>query len=194
MRHPHQTPGNVTMRYFEAYRFYFDSPKWWLNLLLGAVCLLVPIAGPMVLMGWAFEVLERSPRQWRPGSDFDVNKLGTYIARGVWPFLVQLIIALPLGMLFVGLWFALIMGTAITTNPQAGPPRFMFVGFPAYVIGIILLSVLVQIISLPMCLRAGLSQDFATAFKFSWAVEFIKRTWAEMLLAMLFFLVTAPFI
>src|SRR5262249_19416968 len=116
------------------------------------------------------------------------------IAGGVWPFLVQLIIALPLSMLFVGLWFALIMGTAVATNPQAGPPRFMFVVFPAYVIGIILLSVLVQIISLPMYLRAGLSQDFASAFKFSWAVDFIKRTGAEMLLSMLFFLATAPFI
>lgn len=185
------------MQYLEAYRFYFKSPKWWLNLLLGAVCLLVPVAGPMVLMGWAFCVLERSPRRWEPGSDFDVNKLGTYLLRGVWPFLVQLIIGLPIGIVFGLIWFAVFMGTMIAAGPQgsqSGPPRFLFLILPSYVVSIALLSVLVQMITLPMVLRAGLMQDFAPAFNLSWAIDFIKRMWAEMLLSMLFFLVTAPII
>jgi hypothetical protein len=187
------TWGN-TMHYFEAYEFYFRSSKWWVNLLLGAVCILVPIAGPMVLMGWAFELLERSPREWRPVSDFDVNRLGKYIGRGVWPFLVQLVIAIPVSMVFVGLWFAVIVGTIATMGPGAGTSRTFFFVFPSYIIGIILISVFVQMISLPMCLRAGITQDFGAAFNFPWALDFIKRTWAEMLLSMLFFLVTSPFI
>jgi hypothetical protein len=182
------------MRYFEAYRFYFDSPKWWMNLLLGAVCILVPIAGPMVLMGWAFELLERSPRGWQPGSDFDVNKLGKYIGRGVWPFLVQLVIALPVTMVFVALWFALILGTVATMGPGAGAPRTFLIVFPGYIVGIVVVSVFVQMVSLPMCLRAGIMNEFGPAFNVSWAVDFIKRTWAEMLLSILFFLVTSPFI
>jgi hypothetical protein len=185
------------MHYLEAYRFYFNTSKWWLNLLLGAVCLLVPVAGQMVLMGWAFFLLERSPRRWESDSDFDVNKLGKYLVRGVWPFLVQLVIGLPLGIAFGFIWFAVVMGSMIAAGPQgsqAGPPRFLLLILPFYIVSIIVLSVLVQIITLPMVLRAGITQDFASAFKLSWAIDFIKRTWVEMLLSVLFFLVTAPIV
>ena len=182
------------MRYFEAYRFYFDSPKSWLNLLLGAVCILVPIAGPMVLMGWVFGVLERSPRQWGPGSDFDANKLGKYISRGVWPLVVQIVVAVPVSMVFGLLWFTLFFGAVVTAGPQAGPPRFILFVIPGYFIGIVFFAVLVQMISVPLCLRAALMQDFAPAFNVTWVIDFIKRTWAEMLLSMLFFLVTSPFV
>jgi hypothetical protein len=186
-----------TMHYLEAYSYYFKSAKWWLNLLLGAVCVLVPIVGPMVLMGWAFVILERSPRQWDQDSDFDANKLGTYLLRGLWPFLVQLVIGLPVGFLLGLIWFVVVMGSVIASGPQggqAGPPRFFLLIFPTYIISIIVLSVIIQMITLPMALRAGLTQDFASGFKFSWAVDFIKRTWVEMLLSMLFFVVTSPFI
>src|SRR5262249_45965754 len=59
---------------------------------------------------------------------------------------------------------------------------------------VVVISVIVQMISVPVCLRAGFMQDFGAAFNVSWAIDFIKRTWVEMLLAMLFFLVTAPFV
>src|SRR5262249_3083653 len=116
------------MQYFEAYYFYFKSPKWWLNLLLAGVCLIVPgvgpILGPILLMGWTIPVLQRSPRQWRRGDDFDINKLGTYLTRGVWPFLVQLVISVPVTMLFGAVWFAFVFTSTISMTPQAGPPRF----------------------------------------------------------------------
>jgi hypothetical protein len=185
------------MHYFEAYRFYFDSPKWWLNLLLGAVCILVPVVGPMVLMGWAFYLLERSPRRWDPDSDFDVNKLGKYLLRGVWPFLVQLVVGLPVGIVIGFIWFAVFMGTMVAAGPQGsqgGPPRLLFLVFPIYFLSIVIISVLVQMVTLPLALRAGLTQDFASAFKFSWALDFIKKTWVEMLLSALFLLVTSPFV
>jgi hypothetical protein len=179
------------MQYFEAYNFYFKSPKWWLNLLLAGVCLLVPIAGPMVLLGWAIGLLERSPRQWRPGDDFDVNKLGAYITRGVWPILVQLVISVPVSMLFGAVWFTFVFSSAITMTPRAGPPRFFFLVMPGYFIGLIVMSVIIHIISVPLCLRAALTQDFAQAFNVSWVLDFIKRTWVELLLSMLFLMGTS---
>jgi hypothetical protein len=185
------------MQYFEAYGFFFRSPKWWLNLLIGAVSILVPIAGPMVLLGWACTALERSPRRWEPGSDFDPNKLGKYIARGVWPVLVQIVIGLPLSFIFGFIWVALMMGTTFafgTQTDQGGPPRILLLVFPTYILGFLFLSVLVQMISLPIALRAAFMQDFVPAFNLPWAIDFIKRTGGEMLLSMLFLLVTAPFV
>ena len=37
----------------------------------------------------------------------------------------------------------------------------------------------------PMSLRAGLSGNIGEGFKFSWVMDFIKRTWKETLLAYL---------
>jgi hypothetical protein len=183
------------MHYFEAYQFFLRGSKWALNLIFGGLCALVPIAGPMVLMGWAFETLQkRTNREGYRSPVFDVNKVGPYLLRGLWPFLVQLVISLPLIMVFVFIWMGLMMGTVLAANPQSGPPRFLLFVFPSYIVGIIVLSVLVQMISLPMCLRAGIMQDFGPAFNVSWAIDFIKRMWAEMLLSMLFFLVTAPIV
>src|SRR5579859_7900971 len=106
-----------------------------MNLVWGGLCFLVPIVGPMVMVGYLFEVIEWLHRRreeeklpWveptgvaaapegairtGPGAsagsfelaapeqypDFNVNRIQDYLMRGVWPFLVQLLIGLPVGM------------------------------------------------------------------------------------------------
>jgi hypothetical protein len=183
------------MHYFEAYQFFLRGPKWALNLVFGALCVLVPVAGPMVLMGWAFEVLSKRRPEGYGGPVFDVNKLGTYIMRGVWPFLVQLVITVVVFPVVYGLWAVVFVSTVVAGGPKAGqPPQFPWLLFPAYFLTILVIVVAINLISLPMCLRAGFIQDFVPAFNFKWTFDFIKRVWAEMLLSLLFLLVTAPFI
>ena len=89
------------MKYLQSYRIWFDSPKWWQTLLAGVVCVLVPIMGPIVLLGYGFEVIESWHRGRRQGyKEFDLNQLVKYMLRGLWPFLVQLVIGLTDGLLF----------------------------------------------------------------------------------------------
>src|SRR5262245_8912866 len=84
------------MQYFEAYRSLFSSPKWATNLLIGMVCQLVPIVGPIVWMGYGYDVIEAQHRHGRDQFPaFDFNRLGSYLTRGAWPFLVSLVVAIP---------------------------------------------------------------------------------------------------
>jgi hypothetical protein len=43
----------------------------------------------------------------------------------------------------------------------------------------------------PPMLRAGLAQDFAEGFNFGWVLDFLKRTWMEMILGLLFLMFSA---
>jgi hypothetical protein len=57
-----------------------------------------------------------------------------------------------------------------------------------------LLSFLWHFVTMPIILRAGLSQDFGKAFSLEFVRDFLGRVWQELLLSLLFFLITAPFV
>jgi len=145
----------------------------------------------MVTWGYVFDVIEARHRhgaQEYPPFDFD--RLGVYLTRGVWPFLiflvvvaVSLLVALPI--------FFILMIPAVTGNPSNQPGQVVFV------IGILAFMVLMlatQILSGPLLFRAGLAQDFASAFSLSYLKDFLSRVGMELVLSFLFLLVTAPFV
>ena len=182
------------MQYFGAYRFIFSHPKWPILLLIGAVCQLVPIVGPLVLMGYAYEVIEAQHRYGRdPFPMFDFDRLGPYIMRGLWPFLVSLVAAIPLLLLTVPFVLAFVFSTIAaqqTGDPPALPFALLIVGIPVFLV----LIFAYQFVMSPMLLRAGLSQDFSSAFSMSFVRDFLSRVWMELLLSMLFMIITAPFV
>src|SRR4051812_27429856 len=75
-----------------AFRFPFRSEKWFVNTLLVAVCLLIPVVGPLVLNGY-MALLER--RLVRDMNDvpppFDFGEFMKHLERGVAPFVVGLL-------------------------------------------------------------------------------------------------------
>src|SRR5947209_3942067 len=94
-----QGPGGPPrMRYWAAYRFLWTSPSGWKNLLQASVCMLIPVIGPLVLVGYLHDVLLArldtldDDRLGYP--DFDFSRLVDYLTRGVWPFLVSLVAGL----------------------------------------------------------------------------------------------------
>ena len=40
------------MNYAASIFDFFRSPKWMTNLLFGGLCVLIPVVGPLVLLGW----------------------------------------------------------------------------------------------------------------------------------------------
>src|SRR5262245_15579904 len=80
----------VTMQYVRAYRYIFDSLKWMTNVLLCAVCSLIPVIGPLILFGYMFELVEFMHRRKSDVGypDFTFDRFSTYLMRGLWPFLV----------------------------------------------------------------------------------------------------------
>jgi hypothetical protein len=49
------------MKFWRSYFYLFDSPKWTMNLLLGARCTLNPVLGGIVFSGYGFEAVEADP-------------------------------------------------------------------------------------------------------------------------------------
>src|SRR4029079_9075263 len=78
------------------------SPKWMTNLLLAAVCCIIPIVGPMVVLGWLITGFwsrqDESPVTF---PDFDFGKFGVWLQRGLWPFLVAIVASIAVYIVFL---------------------------------------------------------------------------------------------
>jgi hypothetical protein len=217
------------VEYLLAYRFAFQSPNWFKNLLWGSLCFFVPIVGPMVLIGYLFEVIEWLHRRreeeklpWVEATgeappegaiqagpavsvgdfqyaaaerypDLDINRLQDYLMRGVWPFLVQMIVHLPAGFLYAALY--VLMMVLVGVGGASGGPWWLFLGI--FLVGIVLtllLTVVSLVIMVPLYLRAGLSRDFGSAFSMAFLKDFLKRTGKELVLSQLFLQATGPLV
>jgi len=185
--------GSFQFEYMRAYNYIFENPNWLMNVVWWSVCILVggfiPIVPYLVIVGHMFEIVEslyitkgtRYP-------DFDPNRFAEYLGRGIWPFLVALIVVLPLVVVsYIGIVAVAFgaMAAGAVGGDDLGPVLAVMVfvlGMFAFVAFMLIISMLVT----PLYLRAGLMQDFGGAFDFAWAMDFVKKTWVEMILAFLF--------
>ncbi len=185
-----------SLEYMRAIHYVFESPKWTMNLLWGSLCLLstqaIPIVGQLLWIGYQFEIVEnlfRNPgRQGYP--DFDMNRFKEYLLRGLWIFLVMLVMMLVLMpiMLVLFLGGALVVGGIGAAT--GGDDEAMAVGMIALIVlgGILgfVIFTLMTIVITPVTLRAGLTQDFRASFDIAWIKDFMRRMWVETLLSQLF--------
>ncbi len=178
---------------------FFKSPKWLPNLLLGGVCMLIPIVGPLVLMGWHIGALYGRSSPWDMAGypEFDFSHFGKYLGRGVWPFLVQLVVSLvliPVMWLAMAapmfLMLAFTSGGSAAGGPQAEPSGVIVAGMLAVmIVGYTAGITLMVLLSKPLMLRAVITQDFGAAFDFGFLKRFIVLTWKEQVLATLFLMI-----
>lgn len=209
------------MRYMQSYSFLFGSRNWTTNLLLASLCVLIPAVGPIILIGYLFEVIDvlLGRRPWpsdkksanrasdaicepplvipaiqtpaRSGAypDLTFDRLGEYLARGVWPFLVQLIVSLPMGFIFGMLWVfgMMLIGVAAANESGVMAALIAVLLFAIY----LLVVVATGLVLTPMYIRAGLMGDFAGAFSMAFVRDFLNRVGKETLLAQLFLSATS---
>lgn len=178
---------DASMHYLQAYGFVFDSPFWLQNVALLSILTAIPLVGLVVLYGYAYEIVEaqhRKPRWTYPA--FDFARFGDYLARGMWPFLIVLILLIlfvPMFMLLYALALVtalmVIMGVSyVTLTVSIAVPLVMVLGTLVVLLGGMLLR--------PMFLRAALAQNFGEAFRLPWLRDFVRRVWVELTLATLF--------
>jgi hypothetical protein len=184
--------------YLRTIKFIFENPNWLLNVLWSFLCQLVaqviPILPQMVSTGYQFEVLDgllasRGARY----PDFNINRLGDYLIRGVWPILAALIVALiwtPIFIVVLAVMIGCIAALGAAGGEEAGTVLAMFGVFGAIVFTVLLVAALLVVVT-PLMLRAGMTQDFVAAFDFGWISDFLKKMWLEVLLATLFIIVAA---
>lgn len=183
------TPDNAGdlagLQYAEAYAYVFRNQNWPMNLLLCGVCQLIPIIGPIVMIGYQFEIIEALYRHRGAGyPDFDFNSFVEYLKRGLWPFLVNVIVgavvSVPLSFLFM------MISLASALIGLHGPPAFSILGMGTGALTTAAGLVLVSFLVVPIFLRAGLTQDLSAAFDLEFVKHFVKVMWKEMLVGALF--------
>ena len=207
---PYSTPsgkagkpmGEQPMRYMYAFQYIFENPNWITNVLLATVCFLIPVVGPIVLIGYQFQIIEALlMRRTATYPDFDFNQFGQLLTRGVWPFLAAMIPQMVYFMIvmFFGIFgfMATIAITAGVSDSSEGLGMLCFLSGMFFIFAAAMtLSVLFSLAMIPMTLAAGLSQEFGPAFNFAFVRDFVARVWKEMILSSLFLtfaaLVLAP--
>lgn len=169
--------------YLANFSFLFQSPNWLVNWLLLTIVAIIPILGPIVLMGYYYEIIGnlvylRQPRY----PDFDFSRFGTYLGRGLWPFLITMIVgicSIPIFVIF-GMIFGMMIGAGGLENALVAVAVIMMYGM------ILLLGLLINSVIIPLQLRSGLSQDLGQGFNFSFAFDFLSKVWLELLLGFIF--------
>ncbi len=104
--------------------------------------------------------------------------------RGLIPVAVNFVLGLVLVVVFL-----VVMGgwslsfTALMGEPQ-GVVAVLFV--VPMLIGVLLVAAIAFLTILPLCMRSGISNNFAEGFNFNWALDTAKRMWPTMLLCFLY--------
>lgn len=197
------SPSVPQLQYLHSYSFFFESGNWPLNWLLATVCSIIPIIGPIVIAGYQFEIIEALHRdRQRLGRypDFDFGRFGDYLSRGVWKFLVGMLMQMVLMPVYcvlylVGLFSIIVGGAAFSPDPNNTGPAM---GIAAAIVvpsclGILLLIFMaLRMLTMPVVLKASLSGEAGALFDVRFLGDFLSRTWREMLLEMVWMFVTTP--
>lgn len=119
------------MEYLGAFQYPFRSPRWGTNLFYGSLLMLIPLVGPIALLGYLGEAsdLLLKDRNAAP-PDLDFNRFGKYLERGVWPFLATFLAS-----------FAMVAFVFLAMSPTLAIPLLKLEG-PAAVVPVILAVVL----------------------------------------------------
>ena len=162
-----------------------------MNLLLGGVCVLIPIIGPIVLLGWLVTVFwarnEQTAESYPP---FDFANFGKYLERGLWPFLVTFI---PSMLIVPLVWVALIPlmlvgGLSAGNEGNAAACLGLVVALVVILVSVALMLVMIVVL-VPLHISAAITQDFLKAFNFAFLKRFVALTWKETVLGSLFLMV-----
>ena len=167
-----------------------------MNLLLGGVCVLVPIVGPMVVLGWLITGFwARQDVSFETFPDFDFSHFGKYLERGLWPFLVAFVVSMAFSIVMVPLVWVLMIPTMLIGGLSSGNEPDAGTCFGAIAMILVILVFVVMIFALmlvlvPLKIRASLTQDFGKSFDVVFVKRFLALTWKEIVLSSLFVMIT----
>ena len=164
------------MQYIKPYTYFVQKEGGTNNLLMGSLCMLstqiIPIVGQIVLMGYQAEVaedLEKDP-DISDHANFNFNHFSRYLGRGVWVFLIQLILAL-----FIMLGLVISGGVGFLTYSAIQGDVGIYVGIGVGVLLYMILAILVTMFTWPMTLHVQLSKGFHFGAAFQFSMSFIKK-------------------
>lgn len=170
-----------------------------MNLLLGGLCVLIPVVGPMVVLGWLITGFwARQDQSFQTFPDFDFSQFGKYLERGLWPFLVAFVASMVMSIVMVPIIWILILiptmliGGGLSSGGHDASASCLGVVVPVLMLLVwAVMIVVLMLVLVPLKIRASMTQDFAKSFDLGFVKRFLARTWKEMVLSSLFVLVAS---
>ena len=181
------------MNYSASISDFFKSPKWAMNMLLGGLCVLIPVVGPIVIMGWlVIGFWGREDEGFEKFPAFDFNHFGKYLERGIWPFLVVLVATLAIMPVIFVLIVPMMLLESLVAGPNgdSGGLAAVLIGLVMFLLYLLFIMTTVLVMT-PLKVRASLVQDFGKSFSLVFVKRFIALTWKESILVWLFMLVVS---
>ena len=172
------------IEYIRGFRFLFEDKNGWNNLLFGSILVLIPIIGPIVMMGWQMKIFQRLvERNPQPIPKFDFGDFVFYLTKGIIPFVVSLVIMIPF--FFIIFAFAFIGGVSIPVLAAPGlAPELVAVSVVVGIFAIFCLGLLPMIVfSVAGLTRAYLTEDIGEGLAVGKLWAYGKATWKRVLLA-----------
>ncbi len=178
------------MNYLAALTDFFKSPKWVNSLLLGGLCILIPVVGPIVVIGWHVSGFwgRKNPEDFASYPIFDFSNFVKYLERGVWPFLVTLVVPLlmaPVSMVMM-LSFIPAQIAAGQSHGHEAVQALSAMSFMGFGLLWVVLFLVILLVMQPLIIVASITQDFASAFNWRRLKSFVTLMWPETLVSVLF--------
>lgn len=176
-----------------ALRSVFETPNWPTNLLWLTIAMLLNglFIGQIGLFGYGAELLEkRAGRPGMPTLDIDSGRLGDYIGKGIWPFVVNFLIQIAFG-LVIAIPIGVLVLVGIAAGSAAGGDSGAALSLIVVVPLVLLLSIGTAVFSVPFLINAMVCQDFQKSFDFGWAIGFVKiMFWEIVISAIVYYLLS----
>lgn len=169
-----------------AFQDVVSTPNWVANVLWLSLAALASsvFIGQIGLFGYGAELLQRrSGRPENPSVDIDSERLGDYISKGVWPFLVCLIVQFVTTCLLL-VPIGVFIGLAVLAASAGDDGRNLVFGVIVVMAPIVLiLSVASYLIATPFLIRGMVCQDFKKSFDLAWILDFARVMAMEMIVS-----------
>jgi hypothetical protein len=180
------------MNYAASVSDFFKSPKWIMNLVLGGVCILIPVIGPMVVLGWLITGFwARQDERFETFPEFDFAYFAKYLERGLWPFLVVLVVSFVMvPLIWVLMIPTMLIGGLASGNESSASGCFAAIAMILLVLVFAVIASALLLVLVPLTIRATLTQDFAKSFDVGFVKRFLALTWKEIVLSSLFVMAT----
>ena len=173
--------GATPVRVLAGVRFVFEDPDWKTTVLMGLVLFLIPVVGPIAFSGWLCEVQQRLVRGHpRPVPRIDFADFTHLLGRGVVPFLVQLVMLLPIyaviSLLYVG------VGIGVAASVVQGTPWIaLVVGLVSLLLGT-MVGLVYSVVLNAAQTRAELTESFGDALQPRALMDYLGKTWLQAII------------
>lgn len=160
----------MTIDFGRAFSDLFATERKWMTVLGLSVCMLIPIAGQMVMIGYLVRRFARE-REGHPPEDFNFDFFAEYLKIGLWPTLAMLVVAFAMSPVFVILMLpVMFLVVLFENNPELAVVFFIACG--VFSVGII---AVVTACLYPIALRSALMMDFKAGFSWPFIKSFIGK-------------------